>query len=178
MSDYMKRLEERIRRLKADSLARNTWRRVRIEIERRGGKWRAENGMVFELRDGAIYQYLEDSREGVSNLTITALDAPVPYVAELHLDLQGTPPEKRKALLEELNRKVEGRRTAQSEPDSEIVVIVEGDWLSKISQARWGTIHWERHLTPTALTLDSRKARGEKWNPDLIYAGDTFEVKA
>ena len=53
MSD-LKRLEERIRRLKADSLARNTWRRLRYEIEKRGGTWRCDNGMVLELKDGVL----------------------------------------------------------------------------------------------------------------------------
>lgn len=172
MSDYMKRLDERIRRLKNDATARSNWRRLRIEIERKGGKWRADNGLVFELRDGAIYQYLSDHKEGVSNLVITALDAPIPYVAVLDIDLQGTPPNKRKALLEEL----EGEVAKVSSPEAEIVVIVETDWLSKISLARWGTIEWKRHLKPTKMTLDSRKAAGKKFNPDLIFPGDTFEV--
>lgn len=175
-SDCVARLEERIRRLKADSVARKSWFEARREIERRGGKWRAENGMVVELREGAIYPYLSDHKEGVSNLTITALDAPVPYGAELHMDLQGSPPGKRKALLEELERSV--GKLSGPEPDSEIVVIVKRDWLSKLSLARWGATDWARHLKATQMTLDSRRVRGKRFDPDLIYPGDTFEVKA
>jgi hypothetical protein len=174
VNDYSKRLDERIRQLKADTLARNSWRRLRIEIERRGGRWRAENGLTFELRDGVIYQYLGDYKEGVSNLIITSLDAPVPYVATLAIDLQGTPPSKRKALLKEL----EETAAKTKGPPAEIVVIVEHDWLTKISKARWGTMQWGRHLKPTSATLDARKKRGVPFNPDEILPGDTFEVTA
>ena len=174
MSDYMTRLEKRIRRLKNDALARNSWRRLRIKIERNGGKWRADNSLVFELKDGVIYQYLSDHKQGVSNLIVTALDAPIPYVGSLDIDLQGTPPNKRKALLKEL----EETAATLAGPDAEIVVIVEHDWLSKISLARWGTIHWKRHLMPTRMTIESRQASGKRFDPDLIYSGDTFEVIA
>ena len=173
MSEYETRLADRIKRLKNDTYARNNWRRARIEIERKGGKWRADNGMVFELRDGVMYQYLSDHKEGVSNLIITALDAPIPYVAVLDIDLQGTPPEKRQALLEELEATAKNLQT-----ETEFVVIIDEDWLSKISLARWGTTDWKQHLIPTRMTLESRKARGKPFNPDLIYSGDTFEVRA
>jgi len=172
MSGYIKRLEERIRLLKNDYRSRNDWNRVRIEIEKHGGKWVAENGTVYELRDGVIYQYFSES--GVTNLVITALDALVPYVAELDYDLQFATPDKRKKLLEELQKEI----TEYEKPrqQAEIIVIVERDWLSKISQKRWRTMQWEKHLRPTQMTLDSRKLRNEKFNPDLIYPGDTFEV--
>ena len=174
MGDYASRLEERIRHLKNDTIARNNWRKLRIEIEKRGGKWRAENGMVFELRDGAIYQYMSDHEEGVSGLVITSLDALEPYVAVLDMDLQGVPPSKRQGLLEELD----AMASEDIKPPVDMVVIVEGDWLSKISLQRWGTVHWKRHLKPTKMTLESRKKMGKKFNPDLIYSGDTFEVIA
>ena len=174
MSDIVKRLEERIRRLKQDQFAQKDWMKLRWEIEKRGGKWRAENGLTFELRDGAIYQYLSDHAQGVSQLIVTNLDAPVPYVAELDMDLQGTPPSARAALLKELSDLA--ARTPKAPVT--IITIVEGDWLSKISQARWGTIEWKRYLKPTPQTLAARRARGKPFNPDLIYPGDTFEAIA
>jgi hypothetical protein len=172
MSDSAERLDERIRRLSNDVQSRNDWRKVRIEIEKRGGRWVADNGIVFELRDGVIYQFLSEHRPGVSQLTITALDAPVPFVAELDLDLQGTPPDKRAALLKEL------MDTAARVPPAKakLVVIVPGDWLSKISLARWGSIDWMSHLRPTQMTLDARKAKGRRFDPHWIYPGDTFEI--
>lgn len=173
MSDYLKRLEERIRRLKSDALARKQWHELKMEIERHGGKWRAENGLVFELVDGAIYQYVADSKEGVSQLVITAMDAEVPYVASLEYDLQGTPPERRKDLLRELADTAK-KTTGQA---VEVVTVVKGDWLTKISLARWNTLDWKRHLKPTELTLNTRKIKGIPFNPDLIYPGDTFEIK-
>jgi len=129
---------------------------------------------VFELVDGAIYQYIADSKGGVSQLIITAMDAEVPYVASLEYDLQGTPPERRRQLLRELEASVEAIRNRPVET----VTIVEGDWLTRISLARWGTLDWKRHLKPTEMTLESRAVRGVPFDPDLIYPGDTFEVVA
>ncbi len=57
-----------------------------------------------------------------------------------------------------------------------MLTIVKDDWLSKITLKRWKTIYWDRHLKPTQETLDNRKQRGESFNPDLIYPGDTFEI--
>lgn len=176
MSEYMEKLEERIRRLKTDSVANKSWHRLKFEIERRGGRWVADNGLIFELRDGAIYQYLSDHEQGVSNLVIVDMDAPVPYVATLDIDLQGTPPERRKALLEELQAQAKVAPPARARTD--LVVVVKGDWLSKISMARWGTTDWRQHLKPTEMTLRSRKRRGKGFDPDLIYPGDTFEMVA
>ena len=170
MSNYMARLEERIRRLKNDVAATNNWRRARIEIERHGGHWRAPNGITYDLKDGVIYESVSES--GVGQVIVTALDAPVPYIAVLGLDLQFMPPEKRQAALKELED--QARRAA---PVVEIITIVQNDWLSKISLARWGDKHaWKTRLRPTSLTLESRRRRGEKFNPDLIYPGDQFEV--
>jgi hypothetical protein len=174
MNDIVKRLEERVRRLKHDHYAHKDWQKVRLEIEKRGGRWRAENGMTFELRDGAIYQYLSDHVQGVSQLIVTNLNAPVPYVAELDMDLQGTPPSARFALLKELS----DLATRVPTPPIRLITIVKGDWLSKISQARWGTIQWQRYLKPTPQTLAARRACGKPFNPDLIYPGDTFEIIA
>ena len=171
MSEYMAQLDARIKRLKADANSRNDWRRARIEIEKHGGRWRADNGTVFELRDGAIYQYMTE--DGVSNLIISAVDAPVPYIASLDIDAQGLTPERRRAILEEL----EGMATQQATP-AEFVVIVEDDWLTKISKKRWNTFEWDRHMKPTKLTLESRKTKGMPFNPDKIYPGDVFEVVA
>ena len=171
MSEYMAELDARIKRLKSDANSRNDWRRARIEIEKHGGRWRADNGTVFELRDGAIYQFMTEN--GVSNLIISAVDAPIPYIASLDIDAQDLTPERRRAILKEL----EGMAAQQTTP-AEFVVIVEGDWLSKISQKRWNTFEWQRHLKPTNLTLESRKKKGVPFNPDKIYPGDVFEVVA
>jgi hypothetical protein len=172
MSDFAKRLEERIRRLNNDIQATKDWRKLRMEIEKRGGRWEADNGIVFELRDGVIYQFLSEHGQGVSQLTVTALDTPVPFVAELALDLQGTPPDKRAALVKELTDTA-ARATSKK---AKLVWIVPGDWLSKISLARWGSTDWMRHLKPTQMTLDARKAKGKRFDPHWIYPGDTFEV--
>jgi hypothetical protein len=170
MSNYMARLEERIRRLKLDVGGMNDWRKVRIEIERHGGRWRAANGMTYELKDGVIYQHASES--GVGQVVVTALDAPVPYIAVLELDLQFVPPQRRQAALKELEDLA--RRAA---PVAEIITIVQNDWLSKISLARWGDKDaWKTRLRPTRLTLESRRRRGERFDPDLIYPGDQFEV--
>ena len=173
MSDYKAWSEEGVRRLKSDAYANKYWNKTKIMIERHGGKWRAENGMVFELHDGAIFQYLTDHKEGVSSLIVTNLAAEIPYVAVLEMDMQGVPPEKRAALLADLEETAKKLRTQK-----EFVVIVEGDWLSKITMARWGTTNWRQHLKETQMTVDSRKVVGKKFNPDLIYSGDTFEVIA
>lgn len=171
MSEYMAELDAKIKRLKSDANSRNDWRRARIEIEKHGGRWRADNGTVFELRDGAIYQFMTEN--GVSNLIISAVDAPIPYIASLDIDAQDLTPERRRAILEEL----EGMAAQQTTP-AEFVVIVEGDWLTKISQKRWNTFEWQRHLKPTNLTLESRRKKGMAFNPDKIYPGDVFEVVA
>lgn len=166
-------LERKLNRLKADAYSMNNWRQLRFKIEQHHGRWIAPNGIVFELKDGVVYQYLGDSKEGVSELIITALDAEVPYVAVLALDLQGTPPEKRKALLEELNEEAKRSQSATLNR----ITIVEGDWLSKISEARWGDKHlWRKKLQPTPLTLKSPKRYGRKYHHDLIYPGDTFDI--
>ncbi len=174
MSDYMDRLSARIKRLKSDANARNDWRRARIEIEKHGGRWRAENGTVFELRDGVIYQYMTE--DGVSNLIISAVDAPVPYIASLDIDAQGLSPERRQALLKEL----EETAARLNEPAEEYVIIVKGDWLTKISKKRWNTFEWKRHLEPTKLTRTARRTKGTSFvfDPNLIYEGDVFRVIA
>ena len=173
MSDYMDRLEVRIKRLKQDAWARNDWIKARFEIEKHGGHWRAENGTVFELRDGVIYQFMAEN--GVTNLVISAIDAPVPYIASLDIDAQGLSPERRKALLNELEHMATKQPTV-----SEFVLIVEGDWLTKISEKRWNTWNWQQHLKPTKLTLESRKVKGTgfEFNENVIYPGDMFEVVA
>jgi hypothetical protein len=54
---------------------------------------------------------------------------------------------------------------------------VKEDWLSKISLKRWGDMHaWMRYLKETDKTLKDRQQRGEVFDPDHIYPGDTFEV--
>ena len=172
MTTSVARLTERIRLLKTDLQSTKDWRRLRIEIEKRGGRWVAENGVVYELHEGVIYQALLDRGEGVTEVTITGLDAPEPFVAELDMDLQGTPPDKRAALIRELV----SAATRAPKAKCELVWIIPGDWLSKIALARWGTTHWQSHLRPTEMTLNARKAKGKAFNPDLIYPGDTFEV--
>jgi len=170
MSTLITRLEERIRRLKTDLGATQDWRKLRFEIERHGGRWRAANGTVYELKDGVIYQYLGE--EGVSEVIVTALDAPIPYVGVLSVDLQHTPPEKREAALKELDEMA--RAVARV---TEIITIVPHDWLSKISLARWHDKEaWRTRLKPTSMTLEARRRRHRRYDPNLIYPGDQFEV--
>ncbi|MRS04748.1 hypothetical protein EG832_16250 [bacterium] len=133
----------------------------------------AENGTTFLIQDNAIHAYI--SERGVSQLLIIAYDAPIPYVAQLDYDLQFAQPENRKRLVEDLNKEI--KKHLPAGPQAEIIIIVEKDWLSKISKKRWGTINWQNHLKPTQMTLDSRKRSGRPFNPDLIYPGDTFMVK-
>ena len=173
MSEYLKQLENRIRVLKNSYQGQNDWRKVKIEIEKRGGKWVAENGDTYLLIDNASYAYTKE--DGIGTLLIMAYEAPIPYMAELTIDLQYVRPENRRKFLEELNKEI--MKKPKTGPHTEIIVIVEKDWLSKISMKRWGTIHWRNHLEPTQMTLDSRKRSGRPFNPDLIYPGDTFIVK-
>lgn len=173
MSEYLERLEKRIQMLKNSIQGQNDWRTIKLEIQKRGGKWVAENGMTYLIIDNAIYAYTKES--GISNLMIMAYDAPVPYVAELNMDMQHVRPENRREIVEELNKEVVNKRPAG--PPIEYIIIHNRDWLSKISLKRWGTIHWQSHLMPTQATLNSPKRNGRPFNPDLIYPGDTFIVK-
>ena len=59
MSEYLERLEKRIRLLKNSYRGQNDFRKARFEIEKRGGKWRADNGLTYELRDNVIYVSME-----------------------------------------------------------------------------------------------------------------------
>ena len=171
MSDYKAKLEERIRRLKNDIWSMTDWTNAKIEIQRHGGRWSAPNGITYELKDGVMYEYAGES--GIGEVTIAALDAPVPYIAVLMLDLQFTPPEKRKAMLKELEE-----RAPRAAAEANIITIVKDDWLEKISLARWGDRQaWKTRLKPTPLTRESRTRHGKPFDPNLIYPGDQFEVK-
>ena len=178
MSDYLERLEKRIRLLKNSYRGQNDFRRARVEIEKRGGTWRADNGLTYELRDSVIYVYYGE--KGSSKMNIIAYDAPIPYTAELDVDIQSSRPGKPRMTLKELNKEIEKRVTKGTKPASppaEIIIIIKDDWLSKISQQRWGTVFWENHLQPTQMTLNSPKRKGKPFDADLIYPGDSFEVK-
>jgi len=168
----MMRLDNRIKRIKNDYLGQNDWRKVKIEIERRGGTWVAENGTKFFLQDNIIFGYTREN--GISTLLLSAFDAPVPYIAELTVDMQFVQPGKRVDFLRELNKDVERKMKAEKEAD--IIPIVRHDWLTKISQKRWGTLDWKSHMKPTRATLDSPKRRGKDFDENLIYPGDTFEI--
>ena len=173
----IERLDLKIRTLKNSYLGQNDFRRTRIEIEKKGGKWKADNGITYEIIDGAIFAY--EHEDGITELMIMAYDAyPEPYVAYGMIDMQHIPQEKRKDVLAEFKKK-EAEKKAKKGPEVEIITItiVEKDWLSKISLKRWGTIDWKKHLEPTPETLNSPKRIGKGFNPDLIYPGDTFFVK-
>jgi hypothetical protein len=181
------RLEARIRRLREDVGSRNDFRKLKEKIQKEGGKWKAPNGIIFGLtKEGWVYQYLAEYKEGVAQTTITALDARPPFIAIIHTDLQGVAPKKRAALLKELSvmakrrKKPPPKKPTTSTPAApkgpELVVIVDEDWLTKISLARWNTLEWHHHLTPTQMTLAARAKKGEKFDKDKIYPGDTFEV--
>jgi len=175
----------------ADIRSRNDFRKLRQKIYAEGGKWRSPAGITFGVtKDGWIYQYVTEQKEGVARTMIVALDADPPFMAVLETDLQGVAPERREALLKELSAmakkrkepppgKPQGPIASPPQPiESEIIVIEikDKDWLSKITLARWGTTKWQRHLKPTQLTLAARRQKGEPFNPNLIYPGDTFEV--
>ena len=177
MSDYIERLEKRIKLLKNSYRGQNDFRKARFEIQKRGGKWKADNGLTYELRNNVIYVYYGEI--GSSMMTIIAYDAPIPYTAQLDVDIQSSRPGKPKMTLEDLNKEIEKKVTKGTKPTSpptEIIIIVEKDWLSKISQQRWGTTEWKNHLQPTQMTLNSPKRKGKPFNADLIYPGDSFEV--
>jgi hypothetical protein len=119
MSNYIARLEQRIRRLKTDIGVRNDWRKVKSEIERHGGRWRAPNGITYVLMDGVMYQWVGES--GVGEVIVTALDARPPYTAVLMLDLQFTPPRKRQATLKELEDRAFFNDTATTEIYTDLI---------------------------------------------------------
>lgn len=73
-------------------------------------------------------------------------------------------------------KEAENRPSVTHPVRREIIVIVKGDWLTKISYKRWGTFDWGAHLKPTERTLQKRAEKGEAFHPDLIYPGDTFVV--
>lgn len=192
-SELEKKLVKRIQALSSDARSKNDFTKLRQKIYQEGGKWRAPNGITYGVtKEGWVYQYLTEHKEGVAQTTIVALDAVPPFIAVLHTDLQFADPKKRKAILKELEIMAKRRRkpppqkpvkpTATTAPPPkppaapEIIIIVDKDWLSKISLARWGTIEWRRHLQPTKITLAARAKQGKKFDEDLIYPGDTFAV--
>ena len=173
----------------ADIRSRNDFRKLRQKIYAEGGKWKSPAGITFGVtKEGWIYQHVTEYKEGVAQTMITALDADPPFIAVLATDLQSVAPEKREALLKELSVMAKKRKkpppgkpqkptAATPQPiKSEIIVIVDKDWLSKITLARWGTVKWQRHLKPTQLTLAARKQKGQPFHRDWILPGDTFEV--
>jgi hypothetical protein len=183
-----KKLVKRIRALSEEVRSKSDYTKLKKKIYDQGGKWVAPNGVTYGVtKEGWVYEYLSDHDEGLAQTTIVALDAVPPFIAVIHTDLQFVDPEKRDAILKELEVMAKRHReppvkpakpeTATSQPESsEIITIVEKDWLSKITLARWGTIEWRRHLKPTQMTLAARAKKGEKFDEDLIYPGDTFEV--
>ena len=172
------RLEKKIRILKKSYRGQNDWRRAKAEVMKHGGTWRAENGLTFVLRDNVLYVYYSEKSQ--SKMSIIAYDAPIPYTAELDVDIMSSQPGKPKMKLEDLNKEIERKVKAGTKapgPAVERIVIVEKDWLSKISLKRWGTMEWKLHLKPTQETLNSPKRRVKGFHEDLIYPGDIFEVK-
>jgi hypothetical protein len=136
---------------------------VRILVERQ------KNGLhhwLIETLDG------NQSCEGVH-------DPETEFSAELCVDITS------KAALRELEKTVrdtkkqaEKRPVASEEVVLEIILItiIKDDWLTKISRKRRGTDDWESHLKPTQETFDKRSQKGQAFDADLIYPGDTFEV--
>ena len=136
---------------------------VRILVERQ------KNGLhhwLIETLDG------NQSCEGVH-------DPETEFSAELCIDITS------KAVLRELEKtvnatkkKVEKKAVTAEEAREEVILItiVQDDWLTKISRKRWGVDDWKHHLKPTQETLDRRSQKGQAFDADLIYPGDTFEV--
>jgi len=130
--------------------------------------------LVERQRDG-LYHWLIETLDG-NQMCEGVYNPATEFTAEICEDR--TSKEAITALKEEIaaaKKRAVGKPAAVTAP-REIVVIVHDDWLTKISQRRWGTFEWHRYLRPTPATLDARRQRGEAFNPDLIYPGDTFEV--
>jgi hypothetical protein len=132
--------------------------------------------LVERQRDG-LYHWLIETLDG-NQMCEGVYNPTTKFTAEVCEDR--TSKQAIKALEEEVEaakKQAVGRPTVAPAPSPrEIIVIVHDDWLTKISQRRWGTFEWHRYLRPTPATLDARRQRGEAFNPDLIYPGDTFEV--
>lgn len=198
-SCIINKLDDRINRIRTDMRSTKDFNEAREYIRGQGGTWTSENGMRYEItEEGWLVQQVTDHEGGVAQTTITALDFEPRFVAQLHVDLQGVPPHRRRKLLSELEEEVrrmmapepktvtpsQPRATVLPQPPApppsprqpEIIIVRDKDWLSRRSLERWGTVEWDKHLRPTQATLDSRSAKGQDFDPDLIYEGDTFEV--
>lgn len=132
--------------------------------------------LVERQRDG-LYHWLIETLDG-NQMCEGVHDPETEFTAELCIDK--TSDVALKALEEEVKITKE---KAQKEPSEkkqvkrEVIVIVKDDWLSRIALKRWGDMHaWKRYLKETDETLKKRRERGETYDPDRIYPGDTFEV--
>lgn len=126
--------------------------------------------IIVERQKDGLYHWLIETLDGNTSCE-GVYDPEIDFTAEHCMDRTS------KKALRALEKEVEVTTKKPPGPAKrEIIYIVKEDWLSKISQARWGTFEWERHLKVTQETLDNRKQRGELFDEDLIYPGDTFEV--
>ncbi len=150
------------------------------EVERGTREETVDSGtrMVVERRQDGMYYWLIETLDG-KQYCEGVYDPDTSFTAEICVDITS------KAAKRELEKMV--RTTSKPKPKKpggtpqpqvkrEIIRIVKTDWLTKISQTRWRTWDWQRYLKPTPETLDKRTKKGEPFDPDWIYPGDTFEV--
>lgn len=134
--------------------------------------------MVVERRQDGMYYWLIETLDGKQSCE-GVYDPDTSFSGEICVDITS------KAALRELEKMVKTTSkpkpkkpggTPQPQDKREVIFIVKADWLTKISEARWGNWDWKRYLKPTPETLDKRRKKGELFDPDWIYPGDTFEV--
>jgi len=171
------------------------WLESKEFLRRKGGKYRADNGSTYMLYNGVIYQF--ESDQGISSLLVIDGDGRItghPLTAELTVDMQFVRPENRGKFLQELFKEEmahKDRPKVNPKPDvtkkpvpkmklnprGKVIWIKDDDWLSKITKERWGSINWQKYLEPTNTTLEARKKQRKPFDPNLIYKGDSFNVK-
>jgi hypothetical protein len=134
--------------------------------------------ILVERQKNGLYHWLIETLDG--NQSCEGVHDPATeFSGEICVDI--TSKAALRALEETVSatkKKVETKQVAPEEVVQEIILItiIKDDWLTKISRKRWGTDDWERHLAPTQETLDRRTQKGQAFDPNLIYPGDTFEV--
>ena len=138
--------------------------------------------IVVERRTDGLYYWLIETLDG-----LTACEGVYQPKTKYHEEFvaEGCIDSTSEIAIKELEEEVKiVKKEAEKRPSvthpvrREIIVIVKGDWLTKISYKRWGTFDWQRYLKPTERTLEKRKEKGEVFDEDLIYPKDTFEVIA
>ena len=134
--------------------------------------------MVVERRHDGMYYWLIETLDG--NQSCEGVHDPdIDFTAEICLDITSKAAKRELEKMVRTTTKPKPKKpggTPQPQVKREIIRIVKGDWLTKLSQTRWGSWDWQRYLKPTPETLAKRKKKGEPFDPHWIHPGDTFEV--